>query len=138
MDWKKNCYSALDRAKMFESSGHKSRFKELLSCYGNYPFFTKGLCKCIYLSAWDEEHFCIMVETLTELSLGRETNTEEMQIKGDALAEEQEDDEAQVYRLSMAFLTGQDFLLDPDLKISSKIRYIIERALKAAEIIDQL
>lgn len=56
-------------------------------------FFSKGLCKCIYLSAWDEEHFCIMVETLTELSLGRETDTKEMSIKGDALADEQMDGE---------------------------------------------
>jgi hypothetical protein len=93
MDWKNKCFAALDKEKMFENSDHRTRFKELFDCYRDYPFFSKGLCKCIYLSAWDEEHFCIMVETLTELSLGRETDTKEMSIKGDALADEQMDGE---------------------------------------------
>lgn len=138
MNWKKDCFSALDSEKMFENPGHRSRFKELVGCYSGYPFFTKGLCKCIYLSAWDEEHFCIMVETLTELSLGRETDTQEMEIKGDALAEEQSGDEYQVYRLSIAFLTDQDYSPAPDCCISPETRHIIDRALHAAKIIDQL
>ena len=45
MGWKENCLAALDAAKLFENSGHRTRFKELMDCYSNYPFFTKGLCK---------------------------------------------------------------------------------------------
>ena len=69
MSWKSTCTLALQKAGLFQDSHHLSRFKELVDCYRSYPFFTKGLCKCMYLSAWDEEHFCIMLETLAELTL---------------------------------------------------------------------
>lgn len=138
MEWKKSCFAALDAKKMFENSGHRTRFKELVDCFCSYPFFTKGLCKCIYLSAWDEEHFCIMLETLTDLSLGKETNTKEMRIKGDALAEEQTDAEYYVYELSNAFLDDRPFTITSTAEIPAEFRYIIRRALQAAEIIDAL
>lgn len=138
MDWKEKCLSALDAKKMFEDSRHKTRFKELVDCFSNKPFFSKGLCKCIYLSAWDDEHFCVMVEMLNELSLGKETDTEEMRIKGDALAEEEDIDGAQIYRLSIAFLEGLPFPLEAASQVSPQAAYIIRRALQAAAIIDQL
>lgn len=138
MNWKEKCFAALDTEKMFEDSGHRTRFKELVDCYSGYPFFTKGLCKCVYLSSWDEPHFCMMVETLTELSLGKETTTHEMSIKGDALAEEQTDGEYYVYQLSLAFLDGTPFRLSASSGMTPEIRYIIRRALRAAEIIDNL
>lgn len=138
MSWKQKVYSALNAEKMFENTGHSSRFRELVECFSEYPFFTRGLCKCIYLSAWDEEHFCIMLETLTDLSLGQEINTKEMRIKGDALAEEQIDSQYYVYLLSNAFLDDVPFQPDPASVISDDIRYIIRRALQAAEIIDSL
>ena len=78
----KYLYSRLQKAGLFQDSHHLSRFKELVDCYRSYPFFTKGLCKCMYLSAWDEEHFCIMLETLAELTLGRERNTSENEKQG--------------------------------------------------------
>ena len=138
MDWKSKCFAALDKEKMFENSGHRTRFKELFDCYRDYPFFSKGLCKCIYLSAWDEEHFCIMVETLTDLSLGKETNTKEMSIKGDALADEQTDGEYYIYQLSIAFLDDLPFRINVSSDMTPEIRYIIRRALRSSEIIDKL
>lgn len=72
MSWSDKCIAALAEKKLFENSGHRTRFKELLDCYADYPFFNRGLCKCMYLSAWDEEHFCIMLETLMSMSLGQE------------------------------------------------------------------
>ena len=47
MNQKDACLFALDKAKLFESSGHRTRFKELMDCYSQFPFFTKGLCKWI-------------------------------------------------------------------------------------------
>lgn len=138
MKWKDKCFNALDTEKMFENSGHRTRFKELLDCYSDYPFFTKGLCKCMYLSAWDDEHFCIMLETLMEMSLGKEKDTEEMRSKGDLFAEERKDDEYYVYELSNSFLDNRTFHLDDSAKISSKIRHIIACALSAARIIDNV
>ena len=130
------CLLALDRAKLFENSGHRTRFKELMDCYSHFPFFTNGLCKCMYLSAWDEPHFCIMLEVLTDLSLGKETTTDDMRENGDVLADRQEDGEYYVYQLSNAFLDNTSFHLDDSVKLESKFRYIIDRALAAAEVID--
>lgn len=138
MNWKSRCLSALDAEKMFEDSKHKTRFKELLDCYSDSPFFTKGLCKCMYLSAWDDSHFLIMLETLTSLSLNMETNTKEMRDDGDSLAEAQKDGEYYVYQLSNAFLDNSPFSLNESADIAPEFRYIIERGLRAAEIIDNL
>lgn len=138
MDWKDQCFRALDEAKMFESSGHRTRFKELLDCYSGYPFFTPGLCKCMYLSAWDEEHFCIILETLTDLALGREPDTKEMRIRGDALEEETTTAEYYVYKLSNAFLDDRPFTEKEPENLPQDIRYIVRRALMAAAVIDSV
>ena len=138
MGWKENCLAALDAAKLFENSGHRTRFKELMDCYSNYPFFTKGLCKCMYLSAWDDEHFAVMLETLMDMSLGREQDTKDMLVKGDALAEERNDGEYYVYLLSGAFLEDKPYTLPEDADIPQEIRYIIDRAIRASAVIDEV
>ena len=139
MNNKKDRYfSILDQGNMFQDSGHRTRFKELLDCYADFPFFTKGLCKCMYLSAWDDEHFCILLEILTDMSLGRETNTREMRVKGEALAEEQHNAEYYVYQLSNAFLDNASYHLPEGAKIPPEIRHISSCALQAAELIDQV
>lgn len=138
MNWKKECLSALEEEKLFENPAHKNRFKELLDCFGEQPFFTRGLCKCIYLSAWDEEHFAIMLETLTAMSLGREPDTGDMRIKGDVLAEEHQDAEYYVYQLSNAFLDDAPYYLSPEVKLDPLHQHIIHQALLAAEVIDNL
>lgn len=139
MSDKKNMYfSVLDTEKMFEDSGHRTRFKELLDCYADFPFFSKGLCKCMYLSAWDNEHFCVMLEILTDMSLGRETNTREMRVKGEALADERHDAEYYVYALSNAFLDNVPYQLPANADVTPEISHIISRALQASELIDQV
>lgn len=138
MNWKDRCFLYLDEEKLFENAGHRTRFWELLDCYGEYPFFTKGLCKCMYLSAWDEEHFAIMLETLTSMSLGHETDTGDMRIQGDTLAELQPDAEYYVYQLSNAFLDDRPFSLPDNARLEPKQLHIIEQALKAASVIDNI
>ena len=125
---------ALDQSGLFEDSGHRTRFKELMDCYGHYPFFTKGLCKCMYLSAWDEEH----LEVLSDLAIGKERDTEEMRIQGEALAEKHMGGEYYVYQLSNAFLDGELFMLTDNVKLSPEFRYIIRQALKAELVIDEV
>ena len=123
MTMNERCLAALGEEHMFLDSGHRTRFKELLDCFSSQPFFTPGLCKCMYLSAWDEGHFCIMLETLNQMALGGETGLEGMRFTGDLLAN--------------AFLDDAPFSLDPAAQIPDEIRYIIDQALKAAAIIDQ-
>ena len=129
---------ALDQSGLFEDSGHRTRFKELMDCYGHYPFFTKGLCKCMYLSAWDEEHFATILEVLSDLAIGKERDTEEMRIQGEALAEKHMGGEYYVYQLSNAFLDGELFMLTDNVKLSPEFRYIIRQALKAELVIDKV
>lgn len=138
MDWKDKCFAALTERNMFEDSWHKTRFKELLDCYIQSPFFSKGLCKCMYLSAWDEEHFCVMLEILMAMSLGKDEDTKEMRINGEILAEEQTGGEYYIYQLSNAFLDDAPFHLDESAVIPPEYMYIIRRALQASNIIDQL
>ncbi len=138
MNWKRNCAPALEEEKLFENSAHRTRFLELLDCFGNQPFFCRGLCKCMYLSAWDDEHFAIMLETLTAMSLGREPDTTDMRMQGDTLAEEHQDAEYYVYMLSNAFLDDAPYMLSPEADIDEGTRYIIHQALLAAEVIDSL
>lgn len=137
MGWKENCIAVLDEAKMFENSEHRTRFIELMDCYSEYPFFTKGLCKCMYLSAWDDEHFAILLETLMRMALGKEQDTEDMAIHGEALAEEENGDEQKMYCLSCEFLEGGPCTVDLT-GVSEEKAYIMTRALQAAEIIDRL
>ena len=137
MGWKDQCVAALDEEKLFENSEHRTRVLELMDCYGGYPFFTKGLCKCMYLSAWDEEHFAILLETLMRMSLGREQNTEDMEANGEALAREEDGDEQKMYLLSCEFLEGKPCSIDLDT-VSANTAYVMKQALKAAEIIEKL
>lgn len=144
MNWNEQCISALNTGGMFEDSGHLTRFKELLDCYSNYPFFSKGLCKCMYLSAWDEDHFTTMLETLNDMALGRERDTVDMRLQGDLLADISLDEhaigEARVYQLSSSFLENREFVLskEDEAALSEHYRYLIARGLTAAKMIDEV
>lgn len=138
MNEKERCIAALEEARLFEDSWHRTRFKELLDCYGDRPFFSRGLCKCMYLSAWDEEHFGIMLEMLMSMSLGRETDTNDMRVNGEILASEQKDAQSEVYRLSNAFLDDRPYRLEEGMSLPQDVRYIMEQALKAAAVIDRV
>lgn len=138
MSWNENCLNALTKAGLFESSDHRTRFSELLECFSDKPFFTKGLCKCMYLSAWDEEHFAILLEMLSFMSIGKDKDTREMSIVGDSLAEEETGDEAHIYRLSISFLENTPFSLDENVQLGDRAAYVISRAQEAARILDGL
>ena len=92
----------------------------------------------MYLSAWDDVHFVIILEILNAMALGKDPNTNEMRINGDILAEEQTNGEYYVYLLSNAFLDNKSFHLSENAKIEPENRYIIEQAPKASEIIDSI
>ena len=141
MMWKNEVYRQLRSQHLFENEAHQSRFKELLDCYSNASFFTPGLCKCMYLSCWDEEHFLIMLDMLNQLKLKDHMTLTDMKENGQLMAEEMSADnyEATVMQLSCDFLSGTRF----DPKKLSEIfdptgRHIIEQALKASAVIDSI
>ncbi len=139
--WKATILQALEAQHLFQTEAHRSRFKELLDCYGNAPFFTPGLCKCMYMSCWDEEHFFIMLDMLNQLSLKRHMGLNDMCENGELIAEEDENEgsyEDQVMRLSCAFLKNEPFpLASLPADYDATGRRIIEISLQAAAIIDK-
>ena len=137
MIWKDAVFQALDAQKLFEDDAHRSRFKELPDCYAGASFSTSGLCECMYLSCWDDEHFLMMLDMLNQLSLKANMNLDDMHEHGELMAEEKTDYENYVMRLSCACLMNQpldEASLPDDLEPEG--RHIIEKALQAAAIMD--
>ena len=50
MKWFEKCLLELTHHNMFESTEHRNRFLDLITCYYQAPFFTKGLCKLPFIS----------------------------------------------------------------------------------------
>ncbi|HIT64635.1 MAG TPA: hypothetical protein IAC37_09410 [Candidatus Ventrimonas merdavium] len=138
MGWIDRCFQVMDEEMMFESSGHRTRFWELLECYGRYSFFTRGLCKCMYLAAWDEEHFAVMLETLAGMVLAKEQDTEEMRLSGELMAEDDDSPDQVVYRLSAGFLQGRVEMPDHPEELPLELQYLLGRALMASNLIDSV
>ncbi len=137
MQLTQQCISALGHAGLFENRAHMSRFKELMNCFENYPFFSRGLCKCMYLSAWDDEHFLVMLETLNVLALDKSRDTQIMSDQKDELQADTDEDSQVIIQLSDAWLKNQHYDV-PFERLTEGGAYIIRQGFKAAEIIDQL
>lgn len=138
MNWNEKCLLELTHHKLFENAEHRLRFRDLLNCYYQSPFFTKGLCKCMYLSSWDEEHFVVMLEILNEMTLEGDKNLRMMKDQGAVLEKQMEGYEAEVFKLSNAFLNDRKYDL-PDFGVfDPEGAHIIKRALLAAEYIEEL
>ena len=147
MRWSDKCMLELTHHNLFENDEHRSRFRDLLECYSEAPFFTKGLCKCMYLSAWDNEHFAVMLDILNAMTINRQNNLDDMKDQGEVLEAAAENGEledassAEIWKLSNAFLNNKPYdssslhsleIGDPDTA------YLIKRALLTADVIDQI
>lgn len=131
------CTKELAKENLFVSQEHRQLFSDLLNCYIESPFFHKGLCKCMYLSCWDLEHYTIMLDILNNMTIEKSTDTEEMSENGQYLENESEGYDRYIYQLSGAFLNNEEFTL-PDEPIQEEGMNIIKHALKAAKIIDRI
>lgn len=138
MNWNDRCLMELTHHNLFESNEHRLRFRDLLNCYSSSPFFTKGLCKCMYLSSWDEEHFAVILDVLNDMTLEGEKNLRTMKDQGEVLEKEYTGNDAEIFRLSNAFLNERPYEA-PDMGIvDPEGAYIIRQALKAGMYIDEL
>lgn len=129
------CLRELEIKGLFETPEHRNRFSELLNCYCNYPFFNKGLCKCMYLSSWDMEHFIVMLDILNDMTIGKNQNLQLMEDNGKVLENMSDGYDRYIFQLAGAFLTSQDFQM-PYVPITKEGQHIIQRALEAAEVIE--
>jgi len=140
MKWLDKCESALIDSHIFLSHQHLSRFQEAFKLIKNQPFITKGLVKCLFLSAWDQEHFNIFMDVIYQLIHYNERNLDRMLEIGRGYAERSKASEKIFYTLAI------EFLLHPDqtpsesfiLKMSTSWIGIADSTLEASYIIDKL
>ena len=138
MQWNEKCLMELTHRNLFEDSDHRMRFRDLLNCYYQSPFFTKGLCKCMYLSSWDDEHFAVMLEILNQMTLDGDKTLRMMKDQGEVLEKQLDGYEAEIFRLSNAFLNDTPYDM-PDLGVMDpEGAHIIRQAVLAGGIIDEL
>ncbi len=138
MLWSEKCMMELTHHNMFESSEHRLRFRDLVTCYYQAPFFTKGLCKCMYLSAWDEEHFEIMLAMLNELTIGGGRSLRPMREHGEVLEMSASPDEREIMKLSNAFIGSSEYRMPNIGDVSPDTAHILRRGLLAGSYIDEL
>ena len=138
MNWNEKCLMELTHHNLFENNEHRLRFRDLLNCYFTSPFFTKGLCKCMFLSSWDEDHFAVMLDMLNEMTLEGARNLRMMRDQGEVMEKKLTGYEAEVFRLSNAFLNDAPYEM-PDLGVMDpEGAHTIRQAVKAGEYIDDL
>lgn len=140
MKWLEKCETALIDAHIFLSHQHLVRFHETFHLLKEQPFVNKGLIKCAFLAAWDQGHFNIFMNSVTECMKHNDTNLNRM-IKNSAdILENAKASEQVLYELS------QEFLLHPDetpsesflMKLSTLWIAIADSTLEASYIIDKL
>ncbi len=138
MLWSEKCLLELTHHNMFESSDHRLRFRDLITCYYQAPFFCKGLCKCMYLSSWDEEHFLIMLGILNELTINGNRSLKPMKDQGVEMEKQCSREELEVMKLSNSFLTNYPYQAPEMGEIDPDTAHILHRGLLAAAYIDNL
>lgn len=138
MHWDEKCLLELTHHNMFESTDHRSRFHEILNCYYRAPFFSKGLCKCMYLATWDDNHYAEMLGMLNLLTIEGSKNLVPMAEEGAVMAEQSSGADSEIYKLSTSFINHEPYET-PDLTLlDSDSAHIIRQALTASRLIDDL
>lgn len=140
MSWRLHCIEELDRYHCFSSAFQKSRFIEMYDKVKYQPFFTKGLCKCLFLSAWDQEHTTVMQNMLQELMDQKAHSLDYMIESGKAKSETNHTYESAMYQLATFFLTHPGETPDESwlLRLSRHWIPLGDSVLQASEIIDRL
>lgn len=146
MLWAEKCIMDMTHHNLFENDGQRSRFRDLLECYVDAPFFKKGLCKCMYLASWDEDSFAKMLDILNTMTIRgsrslREMKEEFLTAEADTDGDEEHIGDHEKARLYLAFLNDASYecpnfshleIMDPEAA------YCIKRSLKAAICIDDV
>lgn len=145
MNWTEKCMLDLDHHKLFENDAHRRRFYDLMSCYFSKPFFSKGLCKSMYLASWDADHFMMMLETLNSTLIERDFRLSLMRDQGLIWQKQAHDahdiEQEEIWKLTNSFFGGEPY--DRSGLSTLEVRYpetayMIKRTLQAASFIDEL
>lgn len=140
MDWRDYCVEGLDRQSCFVSAFHKSRFIEMYDKVKYQPFFTRGMCKCLFLSAWDQEHTNVMKQMIWELMERKSKNLDYMLEQGRRMSQHGHANERAMFKLAEYFLTQPDKTPDESWLMDLSRGWVAlgDSALQASEVIDHL
>lgn len=145
MKWTEKCILDLAHHNLFEDDGHRRRFDDLLDCYFTKPFFSKGLCKCMYLSSWDADHFVMMLDVLNSTLIEKDFHLVLMKDQGEILQKEAESSHdlvtSEIWKLTNSFISGRPYDRSGLKQIEigyPDAAYMMKRALAAAALIDEL
>lgn len=145
MKWTEKCILDLAHHNLFEDDDHQRRFCDLLECYFGKPFFSKGLCKCMYLASWDTEHFIILLETLNCTLIEQDFSLRLLRDQGEILQAKahNSDDivQEEIWRLANSFMSQLPY--HPADFASFEVTYpdaayLIRKTILASDLIDQL
>ena len=138
MNWNEKCVLELTHHNLFDTTEHRQRFIELLGCYYSASFFTKGLCKCMFLACWDDEHFIEILTMLNDLTINASKNLKAMKDHGDVLIQMSDGVDNEIYRLSASFLSDTYYQLPDFSQMDPDTAHIIRQSLMASRLIDDL
>ncbi|MDY4670035.1 MAG: hypothetical protein SO415_08610 [Oliverpabstia sp.] len=140
MSWEEKCIPALLEQRVFLSPQHFSRFEAAFSFLRHQYFFTKGVCKCAVLAAWDPKHFEIFMDSMQEMVERKEKDSSYMIAQGKLYSKHSDNN----MRLFAKLYT--DFLSNPNqtpsenimLKFSKNWVPLLDSAITASLVLDKL
>lgn len=138
MNWDEKCVLELSHHNLFESTEQRSRFRDLVSCYCHYPFFNKGLCKCMYMFSWDEKHFNEILPMLNDMTIEGKNAPTLIADWGHREANELTGFDSEAYKLAVSFLTGGSYKLPDFSEMDADDAHVIRQTLLASVLIDEL
>ncbi len=152
MNWKTDVltvlneiFKELEHQALFHDATHRQLFYEITNCYCSKSFFTPGMIKCMYMAAWDDEHFAQLLTMLSDMSLNSgDVGLHDMAENGELMAEESlvlfnNPSDACIYSLSCSYIEGEPFDAAgiPD-NLNEHAKTVNSYTLKAADIIQKI
>lgn len=140
MEWKIKCISALTAHHVFLTPQHFNRFEQIYTALEGNIHFTRELCKCAFLAAWDHELASKFQSSVFPLLRNRQPNLQEL------ITTAKEDLAGQDPNMKIIYQMVIDFLEHPGetpaehcmLSLSPNWLPIADSALEASHIIDRL
>lgn len=138
MQWFEKCIMELTHHNVFGTTEHRLRFRDLISCYCDAPFFNKALCKSMFLASTDDAHFIEMLSDLNALVLDDETSLRLLADRCVLSAQHPYQASDELYHLAVSFMNNTPYEQPNYSLLDSDTAFIIRQALLAAQLIDEL
>lgn len=138
MDWRDYCVDEMAKHRCFSSAMHKKRFIEMFEMVQSEPFFTREICKCLFLAAWDRKYTNEMEEILNKLIA--ENVMDARRLAGTRKYRSITPNEKEIYKLAQEFLENPGETPDESclIKLSKAWIPLGDCALQVSEILDSL